>query len=33
VAALLGTRRVVLPNPVLDFTHCRIVFNCSMSFI
>jgi hypothetical protein len=24
VAALLGTRRVVLPNSVLDFTHCRI---------
>ena len=21
--ALLGTRRVVLPNSVLDFTHCR----------
>jgi hypothetical protein len=25
VAALLGTRRVVLPNSVLNFTHCRIV--------
>jgi uncharacterized membrane protein YcaP (DUF421 family) len=25
VAALLGTRRAVLANPVLNFTHCRIV--------
>ena len=23
--ALLGTRRAVLPNSVLNFTHCRIV--------
>ena len=33
VAALLGTRRVVLPNSVLNFTHCRIVLIAQPIFL